>query len=115
MPWANSPFVVSRAQGGEQLSSGNFTAATDLLGLAADCEPENMVHAVELAYARYRKDTENARESLDELLRLTRQGYSNPLIYLYCAEISSSLGDAEAAATFFHTGCEFWNGLLTCR
>ncbi len=102
-------------QASEQLSSGNFGAATDLLGLATDCAPDNTTHTVDLAYARFREDPECAQQSLDELLALARAGYSNPLVYLYCAEISSSLGDAEAAATYFHTGCELWNGLLTYR
>ena len=98
-------------QGLEQLSIGNFGAATDLLSLAADCDPNNSAHAVDLAYARFREDPENAQQSLDELLKLSREGYISPLVYLYCAEICSSLDDWAAAATYFHTGCELWNGL----
>ena len=73
------------------------------------------VRAVSLAYARFREDPECAQQSLDELLALARAGYSSPLVYLYCAEICSSLGDSDAAETFFHTGCELWNGLVTHR
>ena len=102
--------------GREQLLNGNFGAAGDLLDLAANCDPDNAAHAVDLAYARFREDPERAQQSLDELLALSHEGgYSSPLVYLYCAEISSSLGDVDAAATFFHTGCELWNGLLTYR